>query len=140
VGNKVVEWPVAAGIYPAMGYLGWHFAYHYRDDHPLLFLVAVSVPTVSLGLTVWVGGVETQRAIRAMEPYLPRPTRLRWTTLYEYFMATFRCQTYWLLATRAAWHVLWQLARTGRYVPIKTDRVVRASAARPRLDTPPAVQ
>jgi hypothetical protein len=90
------------------------------------------VPTVSLGLTVWVGGIETQRAIRAMEPYLPRPARLRWTTLYEQFMATFRCQTYWLLATRAAWHVLWQLARTGRYVPTKTDRVVRASAARPR--------
>jgi hypothetical protein len=140
VGNKVVEWPVAAGIYPAMGYLGWHFAYQYRHDHPALFLVAVSVPTVSLALTVWVGGIETQRAVRALEPYLPRPIRLGWTTLYEHVMATFRCQTYWLLATRAAWRVLWQLARTGRYVPTKTDRVVRAAAPASRLDTPPGVQ
>jgi len=125
VANKVVEWPIAAGVYPAMGYLGWHFAYAYRHEHPLLFLVAVLVPTVSLGLTVWVGGIETQRAVQAMEPYLPRPIDLRWTTLGQHLMATFRCQTYWLLATRAAWHVLWQLARTGRYVPSKTDRVVR---------------
>jgi hypothetical protein len=129
VANKVVEWPVAAGVYPAMGYLGWHFAYAYRHDHPLLFLLAVLVPTVSLGLTVWVGGIETQRAIRALEPCLPRATRLRWTTWWEHFMATFRCQTYWLLATGAAWHVLWQVARTGRYVPAKTDRVVRVSRA-----------
>jgi cellulose synthase/poly-beta-1,6-N-acetylglucosamine synthase-like glycosyltransferase len=153
VANKVVEWPVAAAVYPAMGYLGWHFAYQYRGEHPLLFLVAVLVPTVSLGLTVWVGGIETQRAVQAMEPYLPRRTSLRWTTLGEQLMATFRCQTYWLLATRGAWHVLWQLARTGRYVPIKTDRVVRQAggddwlarlAARARrllaLDTPRRLQ
>ena len=76
--NKVVEWPIAAFVYPAMGYLGWHFAYAYRQDHPLLFLVAVAVPTVSLGLTIWVGGVVTQREVQAMEPYLPRPTRLGW--------------------------------------------------------------
>ena len=50
----VVEWPVAAGVYPLMGYLGWHFAYAYRDSHPLCFLAAVAVPTVSLWLTVWV--------------------------------------------------------------------------------------
>ena len=74
--NKVVEWPVAAFVYPAMGYLGWHFAYAYRQEQPLLFLLAVAVPTVSLGLTVWVGGVVTQREVQAMEPYLPRPTRL----------------------------------------------------------------
>ena len=61
--NKVVEWPVAAVVYPAMGYLGWHFAYAYRQDHPLLFFVAVAVPTVSLGLTIWVGGIVTQRAV-----------------------------------------------------------------------------
>ena len=71
--NKVVEWPIAAFVYPAMGYLGWHFAYAYRQEHPLLFLVAVAAPTVSLGLTVWVGGIVTQREIQAMEPYLPRP-------------------------------------------------------------------
>ena len=123
--NKVVEWPVAALVYPAMGYLGWHFAYAYRQERPLLFFVAVAVPTVSLGLTVWVGGVVTQREIQAMEPYLPRPIRLRWETWGEWVLATFRCQTYWLLATRAAWRVLWQLARRGRYEPAKTDRVLR---------------
>ncbi len=125
VGNKVVEWPIAAAVYPAMGYLGWHFAYLYRNEQPLLFFLAAVVPTVSLGLTVWVGGIETQRAIRAMEPYLPRPLALGWTTRGQQLLATFRCQTYWLLATRGAWHVLWQLARTGRYEAAKTDRVVR---------------
>jgi hypothetical protein len=129
VGNKVVEWPVAAGVYPVMGYLGWHFAYRYRSEAPLLFLLAVLVPTVCLGLTVWVGGIETQRAVRALRPFLPRPTALAWTTWREHFMATFRCQTYWLLATRAAWHVIGQLVRTGRYEPAKTDRVVRATGS-----------
>jgi hypothetical protein len=125
--NKVVEWPVAAGVYPLMGYLGWHYAYRYREDHPLLFLLAVSVPTASLALTVWVGGIETQRAVRALAPHLPRPVSLAWTRLSERLVATFRCQTYWLLATRAAWHVWWRLARTGRYEPTKTDRVLRAA-------------
>ena len=60
-----------------------------------------------------------------MEPYLPRPVSLGWRTFGEWFLATFRCQTYWLLATRAAWRVLWQTARFGRYEPTKTDRVVR---------------
>jgi cellulose synthase/poly-beta-1,6-N-acetylglucosamine synthase-like glycosyltransferase len=124
VGNKVFEWPLAAAVYPAMGYLGWHYAYAYCDDHPVLFFVAVLVPTVSLGLTVWVGGFETQRAVHAMEPFLPRPTRLRWTRLREHVMATVRCQTYWLLATRGAWRVLWQTARYGQFQPSKTDRVL----------------
>jgi cellulose synthase/poly-beta-1,6-N-acetylglucosamine synthase-like glycosyltransferase len=128
VANKVVEWPVAAFVYPLMGYLGWHFAYLYRSEHPWLFGLAVAVPTVSLALTVLVGGIVTQREIQAMEPYLPRPIRLRWTTWTEWALATFRCQTYWLLATRAAWRVLISLARTGRYEPSKTDRVVRDDA------------
>lgn len=132
--NKVVEWPVAAFVYPAMGYLGWHFAYAYRQDAPLLFFVAVAVPTVSLGLTVWVGGVVTQREVQAMEPYLPRPTRLAWTGWGEWLLATFRCQTYWLLATRAAWRVLWRTLRDGRYAPSKTDRVTRAAGGRNWLD------
>jgi hypothetical protein len=123
--NKVVEWPVAAFVYPVMGYLGWHFAYGYRDSHPVLFVVAVAVPTVSLWLTVWVGGIVTQREVQAMEPYLPRRASLAWRTFGEWFLATFRCQTYWLLATRAAWRVLWRTARFGRYEPTKTDRVVR---------------
>jgi hypothetical protein len=134
VGNKVVEWPVAAFVYPAMGYLGWHFAYVYRQEHPLLFLVAVAVPTLSLGLTIWVGGVVTQREVQAMEPYLPRPTRLGWQTWGEWLLATFRCQTYWLLATRAAWRVLWHSARDGRYAPSKTDRVTRVTGGPSWLD------
>jgi cellulose synthase/poly-beta-1,6-N-acetylglucosamine synthase-like glycosyltransferase len=128
--NKVVEWPVAAFVYPAMGYLGWHFAYAYRQEHPALFLVAVAVPTVSLGLTVWVGGVVTQREIQAMEPYLPRPIPLRWENWGEWLLATFRCQTYWLLATRASWRVLWRTVRDGRYEPSKTDRVTRGDLQR----------
>jgi Glycosyl transferase family group 2 len=131
VTNKVVEWPIAAAVYPLMGYLGWHFAYAYRDSHPSCFLVAVAVPTVSLWLTVWVGGIVTQREVQAMEPYLPRPVSLGWRTFGEWFLATFRCQTYWLLATRAAWRVLWQTARFGRYEPTKTDRVVREAAGLP---------
>lgn len=123
--NKVVEWPVAAFVYPAMGYLGWHFAYAYRADHPALFLLAVAVPTVSLGLTVWVGGVVTQREVQAMAPYLAAPVALAWRSPAQWLLATFRCQRYWLLATRAAWRVLWQIARCGRYEPTKTDRVVR---------------
>jgi hypothetical protein len=134
VGNKVVEWPIAAFVYPAMGYLGWRFAYAYRQEHPLVFFVAVAVPTVSLGLTIWVGGVVTQREIQAMEPYLPRPTRLGWRSRGEWLLATFRCQTYWLLATRAAWRVLWRTARDGRYEPSKTDRVTRVAGGQGWLD------
>jgi hypothetical protein len=139
VANKVVEWPIAAGVYPLMGYLGWHFAYAYRAEHPLLFGVAVAVPTVSLFLTVWVGGIVTQREIQAMEPYLPRPLRIRWGSVGKWLLATFRCQRYWLLATRAAWRVLWQIARYGQYQPTKTDRVTVSaseSAWRRRLCHP----
>jgi hypothetical protein len=85
---------------------------------------------VSLGLTVWVGGVVTQREVQAMEPYLPRPTRLGWESRGEWLLATFRCQTYWLLATRAAWRVLWRTARDGRYEPSKTDRVLKGNVGR----------
>jgi len=132
--NKVAEWPVAAFVYPAMGYLGWRFAYAYRQEHPLVFFIAVAVPTVSLGLTIWVGGVVTQREIQGMEPYLPRPTRLGWRSHGEWLLATFRCQTYWLLATRAAWRVLWRTARDGRYEPSKTDRVTRVAGAQGWLE------
>ena len=45
------------------------------------------------------------------------------TTLMAKFWGTFRCQTYWLLATRGAWRVLLSLARTGAFEPGKTDRV-----------------
>jgi hypothetical protein len=49
------------------------------------------------------------------------------TTLKAKFFGTFRCQTYWLLATRGAWRVLWSIARTGRFEPVKTNRVIRTS-------------
>jgi hypothetical protein len=50
---------------------------------------------------------------------------LRRKSLKEKFLGTFRCQTYWLLATRGAWRVLWALARHGEFEPAKTDRVTR---------------
>ena len=123
VGNKVVEWPIAALVYPFTGWLGWYLAYQYRAEHPTLFYFGVGAPTVSLALTVWVGGIVTQTLIEELRPYLPRPVELKRKSLKEKFLGTFRCQTYWLLATRAAWRVLWSLWRTGRYEAAKTDRV-----------------
>ena len=70
---------------------------------------------------------------RAMEPYLPRPLTLGWRHWSEWVLATFRCQTYWLLATRAAWRVLWRTVRNGRYEPSKTDRVTRSASTRSAL-------
>ena len=129
VGNKVVEWPIAALVYPFTGWLGWYLAYSYRAQHPVLFYLAVGAPTLSLLLTVWVGGIVTQTLIEDLHPYLPRPVDLRRKSLQEKFLGTFRCQTYWLLATRGAWRVLWSLARTGRYESGKTDRVTRPRGA-----------
>jgi cellulose synthase/poly-beta-1,6-N-acetylglucosamine synthase-like glycosyltransferase len=125
VGNKVIEWPIAALVYPAMGYLGWYLAYTYRAEYPTLFYVAIAAPTLSLTLTIWVGGVMTQTLVEALGPYLPRPADLRRKSVKERLLGTFRCQTYWLLATRGAWRVLWSLARTRRYDAGKTDRVLR---------------
>ena len=122
VGNKVVEWPIAALVYPVTGWLGWYLAYHH-EGHRFWFYMATGAPTVSLLLTVWVGGIMTQTLIQDMRPYLPRQVDLRRKSLKERFLGTFRCQTYWLLATRGAWRVLWTLARRGRYEPAKTDRV-----------------
>jgi hypothetical protein len=53
------------------------------------------------------------------------------TTLTAKFWGTFRCQTYWLLATRGAWRVLLALARTGRFEAGKTDRVTLDGRLRP---------
>jgi len=122
VGNKVVEWPVAALVYPVVGFLGWHLAYRF-SDHALLFGLAVAFPSISLGLTIWVGGIVTQQLIERLAPHLPRPVNLARTTLTAKLWGIFRCQTYWLLATRGAWRVLLALARTGRFEPAKTDRV-----------------
>jgi cellulose synthase/poly-beta-1,6-N-acetylglucosamine synthase-like glycosyltransferase len=124
VGNKVVEWPIAALVYPAIGYLGWHFAYWYAD-RPLLFVLGVALPSISLGMSIWVGGIVTQDMIESLTPYCPRPVDIARSTLWAKFSGTFRTQTYWLLATRGAWRVLWALVRTGRFEPAKTDRVSR---------------
>jgi hypothetical protein len=128
IGNKVIEWPIAALVYPLIGYLGWHFAYWY-SDRPLLFVLGVALPSISLGLSIWVGGIVTQDLVESLTPYCPRPVSIARTTLWAKFSGTFRTQTYWLLATRGAWRVLWALARTGRYHPAKTDRVVRVPAS-----------
>ena len=122
VGNKVLEWPIAAVVYPLVGFLGWHLAYRF-SDHPLLFVLAIAFPSISLGLTIWVGGIVTQDLIESLTPYLPKPVNVARTTLMAKLWGTFRCQTYWLLATRGAWRVLLALARTGRFEPAKTDRV-----------------
>ena len=135
VGNKVVEWPIAALVYPVIGYLGWYLAYTYRWEHPLLFYVGHRARRpLSLLLTVWVGGIMTQALVEELRPYLPRPVDLRRKSLKEKFLGTFRCQTYWLLATRGAWRVLWSLARTGRYEAGKTDRVLRGAVLAPVRD------
>src|SRR5438445_4989330 len=124
VGNKVVEWPIAAVVYPVLGFLGWHLAYRF-SAHPVWFALGVAFPTVSLGLTVWVGGIATQDLIESLTPHFPRRVNIARTTLQAKFWGIFRCQTYWLLATRGAWRVMWALARTGRFEPAKTDRVLR---------------
>jgi cellulose synthase/poly-beta-1,6-N-acetylglucosamine synthase-like glycosyltransferase len=124
VANKVVEWPVAALVYPAIGFLGWHLAYRFRDE-PVWFVLGIAFPSLSLGLTVWVGGIVTQDLIEGLTPYCPRPVDIARTSLRAKFRGTFRCQTYWILATRGAWRVLAALARTGTFEPAKTDRVTR---------------
>jgi hypothetical protein len=124
LGNKVVEWPIAAVVYPLVGFLGWHLAYRF-SDRPLLFLLGIALPSISLGLSVWVGGIVTQDLIESLRPFLPRDVDVRRTTLRQKFWGIFRCQTYWLLATRGAWRVLWALATTGRFEASKTDRVTR---------------
>jgi Glycosyl transferase family group 2 len=122
LGNKVVEWPIAAIVYPIVGFLGWHLAYRFAD-RPLLFVLGIAFPSISLGLTIWVGGIVTQDLIESLTPYFPRPVSVARTTLPAKFWGTFRCQTYWLLATRGAWRVLLELARTGGFEAAKTDRV-----------------
>jgi hypothetical protein len=124
VGNKVVEWPIAAIVYPLIGYLGWHFAYWYAD-RPLLFTLGVALPSISLGLSIWVGGIVTQDLIESLTPYCSRPVSIARTTPWAKFSGTFRTQTYWLLATRGAWRVLWSLCRPGQFTLAKTDRVTR---------------
>ncbi len=124
VGNKVVEWPVAAIIYPLVGFLGWHLAYRF-SEHPVLFALGIAFPSISLGLSIWVGGIVTQDCIEDVARHLARPVDVRRTTLTQKLVGTFRCQTYWLLATRGAWRVLWALISTRGFDAPKTDRVTR---------------
>jgi glycosyl transferase family 2 len=131
VGNKVIEWPIAALVYPVVGFLGWHLAYRF-SGHPFLFTLGIAFPSISLGLTIWVGGIVTQDLIESLTPYFPRDVDVARTSLRAKFWGTFRCQTYWLLATRGAWRVLFGLLRHGRFEPAKTDRVTPASASLPR--------
>ena len=124
VGNKVVEWPFAAVVYPLVGFLGWHLAYRF-GDHPMLFALGIAFPSISLGLSIWVGGIVTQDCIEDVGRHLERPVDVRRATLTQKFVGTFRCQTYWLLATRGAWRVLWTLIKARGFDPPKTDRVTR---------------
>ena len=124
LGNKVIEWPIAAVIYPMLGFLGWHLAYRF-GDHAVLFALGIAFPSISLGLSIWVGGIVTQDCIEDVTRHLERPVDVRRTTLAQKFVGTFRCQTYWLLATRGAWRVLWALAATREFDARKTDRVTR---------------
>jgi len=91
----------------------------------VLFALGIAFPSISLGLTIWVGGIVTQDLIEGLAPYFPRRVDVRRTTLGQKLLGTFRCQTYWLLATRGAWRVLWALATTRQFDPAKTDRVTR---------------
>ena len=124
VGNKVIEWPIAAVVYPVVGFLGWHLAYRFSDV-PLLFVLGIAFPSISLGLTIWVGGIVTQELVESLAPYYPQPVDVARTTLKAKFFGIFRCQTYWLLATRGAWRVLWGHIRYGMFEPAKTDRISR---------------
>src|SRR5262245_45061054 len=78
VGNKVIEWPIAAAVYPVVGFLGWHLAYRYADV-PVLFVLGIAFPSISLGLTIWVGGIVTQDLIESLTPYYPPPVAVRRT-------------------------------------------------------------
>jgi cellulose synthase/poly-beta-1,6-N-acetylglucosamine synthase-like glycosyltransferase len=123
-GNKALEWPVAALLYPVLGFCAWYLAYRFRDD-PVWFVLGFGCSTFSLALTVWVAGISTQRLIERLAGHFPRPVVVARRTWRARFWGIFRSQTYWLLATRGAWRVLWSLARTGAFEPVKTDRVQR---------------
>ncbi len=65
---------------PVVGFLGWHLAYRF-SDHPVLFVLGIAFPSISLGLTIWVGGIVTQDLIESLAPYFPRPVNVARTTL-----------------------------------------------------------
>ena len=129
-GGKVFEWPIAAVMYPVFGFLGGRLAYEYYD-RPFLFWPALLIPGATLVVSIWVSGVEVQRVIERMAPFLPRAVEVRRQTWKAKFLGVFRCQTYWLLATRGAWRVIWTLLHGRTFIPTKTDRA-RAGSPRKR--------
>ncbi|HSB81320.1 MAG TPA: glycosyltransferase [Candidatus Methylomirabilis sp.] len=123
-GNKAVEWPIAALLYPVAGLLCGQLWRFYPEERTL-FVFSIALPTISLFLSIWVGGVTTQAALRDLIPCFPHAVDLRRKGRAEWFLGTFRCHRYWLLATRASWRVLGSLLLTGHYEARKTDRLIR---------------
>jgi cellulose synthase/poly-beta-1,6-N-acetylglucosamine synthase-like glycosyltransferase len=144
-GSKAVEWPIAALLYPLAGLLCGQL-WRFYPEATTLFTFSVALPTLSLFLSIWVGGVSTHAALQDLLPCFPQAVDLRRKGCTERFLGTFRCHRYWLLATRGAWRVLGSLLRTGQYEPRKTDRLIRPamtpapSAARPHRLSFPGVE
>src|SRR4029453_9850377 len=67
IGNKGVEGALAAGVDPMGCFLGWHLAYRFSDP-PVMFVLGIAFPSISLGLTIWVGGIVTQDLIESLAP------------------------------------------------------------------------
>ena len=42
-----------------------------------MFTLGIAFPSISLGLTIWVGGIVTQDLIESLVPYFPRPVNVR---------------------------------------------------------------
>jgi len=125
--NRVIEWPAALLVFPAVGYLGWRLAWDYPHE-PWSFYAGIGLPLLSIALTLWVGGVVTTAAIARFEPLLPVQTDLRPRGFVERVLRVIRCQTYWVLSTRGTWKVLWAALRGTRYQAAKTDRTGKRPA------------
>lgn len=144
-GSKAVEWPIAAVLYPVVGLLCGQL-WRFYPEARTLFVFSLALPTLSLFLSIWVGGVSTHAALQDLLPCFPHAVDLRRKGYTERFLGTFRCHRYWLLATRGAWRVLGSLLRTGHYEPRKTDRLIRPamtsapSAARHHRLSSPGVE
>ena len=99
-GSKAVEWPVAALLYPVAGLLCGQL-WRFYPEARTLFLFSLALPTLSLCLSIWVGGVSTHAALQDLLPCFPHAVDLRRTGCTERLLGTFRCHRYWLLASRA---------------------------------------
>ena len=138
-GSKAIEWPIAALLYPVAGLLCGQLWHLFPEARPLVML-SIALPTLSLFLSFWVGGVSAHAALQDLLPYFAHTVDLRRQGSMEWFLGTFRCHRYWLLATRGAWRVLGSLLRDGHYEPRKTDRLLRpARPPAPRAAWTPAL-